>query len=54
MKRKANQILNVRVDQIKTLKQGMEDETLISNWNTISEELDKIGISIDEETLVNI
>ena len=51
MKRKENQILNIKVDAIKRLRPGMDMMSLNFNWETIYAELDKIGINIDKQEL---
>jgi hypothetical protein len=54
MKRQENQILNIKVDSINGMHQGMNVESRRQNWNTIAGELDKIGINIDEDAIGEI
>ena len=49
MKRKENQLFNIKVNQIMNLKPGLSNTVIRSNWKSIAEELDKIGINIETE-----
>ena len=54
MKKRENQILNIKIAQIKSLTGGLTAEVRKQNWQLIEEELDKIGINIGEENLLKI
>ena len=49
MKRKENQLFNIKVNQIIKLQHGLSNTVIRSNWKSIAEELDKIGINIATE-----
>ena len=42
------------MDKINGLNQGMQKDLRKANWKTIAEELDKIGITIEDETIDEI
>ena len=49
MKHKENQLFNIKVEHLINLEQGLSNTVIRSNWKTIAEELDKIGINIETE-----
>ena len=54
MRRKENQILNIKVANINTLIESMSSQSIRDNWTTITDELDRIGISFESEQLERI
>ena len=54
MRRKENQILNIKVANINTLIESISSQSIRDNWTTITDELDRIGISFESEQLERI
>ena len=54
MKRKENQLFNIRVQKILDLEEGTSNTVIRSNWKSIAEELDKIGITIETDAYSKI
>ena len=54
MRRRENQILNIKVANINQLAESMNTQIIRDNWTIITDELDRIGISFESEQLERI